>query len=138
MFGLCTGGEIGIYNRSEGPSGSHYSCALQKDWIGMQFSIYEDTSRLFQLPMETRWWATGYKPHTLTSLGSSPRTNCTMNATLRFNDAGMAQAFAQALAAKNFANAGGQTLYLDDSYNTERYSINGNTVQLLWRDRNEK
>jgi|GEM_PF-3208000 len=133
LFGLCTGGEIGLYNRKEGASGSHYSTALQKDWIGMQFSIYAGTKRIFQLPMENEaWWATGYKPYP----GGS-RNDCTMDATLRFKDAGMAQAFAQALAAKGFSAAGG-TLYLDDSYNTERYVLSGSTVQLLWRNKNEK
>ena len=138
MFGLCTGGEIGLYNRRDGSSGSHYSCALQKDWIGMQFSIYSGTQRLFQLPMEDEaWWATGYKPYILPNQGTKPRPNCTMNATLRFKDAGMAQAFAQALAAKDFAAASG-TLRLDESLNTERYVLNGSTVQLLWRNKTEK
>ena len=137
---LCTGGEIGIYNRKLGSSGSHYSSAMQKDWIGMQFSIYAGEigmSRLFTRPMEDTFWATGYKPYILDNLKQKPLTLCTMDATLRFKDAAMASAFAQALAAKNFAEVG-EPLRLTKALNTERYTINGDTVHLLWRDLTEK
>ena len=127
MYGLCTGGEIGIYKRT---LGANYG-ATKKDFIGMEFSIYHNADRLFTRKMQETWWATGFQLHILGRMRQKPRGNCTMDATLVFQNAEMASLFAKALAEKGFTGDKGLTF---SHYDTERYSLNGKTVRLLWRN----
>jgi len=129
-YGLFTGGEVGLYSKSQGLPIKHYMGATTKDWIGMEFSIYHYQNKLFTRPMENTWWTTGFKRY-ITSKEFA-RDYLIMEATLRFQSEGMAAAFAQAMADKGFARASG--ILLDRNYNTERYTLSGNTVRFLWRN----
>ena len=129
-YGLFTGGEIGLYSKPQWSPLEHYQGATASNWIGMELSIYNRQTKLFTRPMENTWWVTGFKQYIMQDWS---REFCTMEATLRFPNAEMAAAFAQAVAAKGFAQA--QSLVLDRSYNTERYTVNGNTVRFLWREK---
>lgn len=131
-YGLFTGGEIGLYRRT---LGSYYG-VTPSNYIGMSFSIYRDSYRLFTTPMDNTWWATGYRLFILEGRTSKPRANCTMAATLVFPNPGMAAAFAGSLDGKGFAQESGLT-FNRFAPNTERYSLNGSTVYLLWRDKTE-
>ena len=129
-YGLFTGGEIGLYKRTLGM----YYGATRKDFIRMQFSIYHNSSRLFTTKMQEAWWSTGFQSHILGRMRQKPRGNCTMDATLVFQNAEMASLFAKALAKKGFTE---EKNLVFNWYNTERYSVNGNTVRLLWRNMTE-
>jgi len=131
-FGALTGGEIGFYKRT---LGSYYG-ASRGNWISMQFTIFENAYRCFTTPMEKTWWATGYQPHILKSPYAKPRANCTMDATLVFQNPEMAAAFAGSLAEKGFAMENG-LVFNRIELNTERYSLDGSTVRLLWRNKTE-
>lgn len=128
-YGLFTGGEIGLYSKSQGTSAKLYQSITTKDWIGMEFSLYHYQNRLFIRPMDNTWWVTGFKRY-ITDKDFS-RDYLVMEAELRFQSEGMAAACAQAMAQKGFTSA--SSLTLDRSYNTERYVLNGNTVRFLWR-----
>ena len=133
LFDLCTGGEIGFYSKASWLPAEHYQGAVKSDWIGMEFSIYHNQDKLFTRPMEDNWWATGYKFHILTAALNSPRMNCTMDATLRFQNEEMAALFAQALAEKGFSD---EDLPFD-TYHTEHYTLEGNSVRLMWKGMTE-
>jgi len=130
-YGLFTGGEIGLYSKNQGSPIKHYQGAATKDWIGIEFSIYNRQDKLFTRPMEDTWWVTGFKRYILQDQN---RSNLTMEAELRFQSEGMAAAFAQAMADKGFALAPKASLVLDRSYNTERYTLGGSTVRFLWKN----
>jgi len=130
-YGLFTGGEIGLYSKNQGFPIKHYQGATTKDWIGIEFSIYNRQDKLFTRPMENTWWVTGFKRYILQDQN---RSNLTMESELRFQDEEMAAAFAQAMADKGFALASKANMVLDRSYNTERYTLAGNTVRFLWRN----
>ncbi len=131
-YGICTGGEIGLYSKPLSRSINQYDCAPQKDWIGMSMSIYHGDEKLFTRPMEKQWWCTGYRPHILSSLLDRPRDNCTMDSLLEFKTPEMAALFAQALEAKGF-----KQVPQEEGINwhvSETYTIQGSVVHLLWRN----
>jgi len=128
-YGLFTGGEIGLYSKPQWSPIEHYQGATTSDWIGMQFSIYHYQEKLFTRPMENTWWITGFKQY-ITGRDFS-RDYLTMEGALRFPNAEMAAACAQAMAAKGIAS--GNTV-MDRAY-TDRYSVSGNTVRFLWREK---
>ncbi|MCL2300288.1 MAG: DUF4474 domain-containing protein [Firmicutes bacterium] len=130
-YGLFTGGELGLYNKPEWSPLEQYQGATTSDWIGMEFSIYSRQTKLFTRPMENTWWVTGFKRYIMQDWS---REFCSMEGALRFPNAEMAAACAQAMAAKGFIP--GSTV-LDRSYSTDRYSVSGNTVRFLWREKTE-
>jgi len=136
FFSLCTGGEIGIYSKPAWLPVEHYQGATVSDWIGMEFSIYYNytENKLFTRPMENTWWATGYKFHIIAQPFDNPRTNCAMEATLRFKNADMAALFAGCLAEKGFTTGEGLPF---DMNHTEHYTLEGDTVRLMWKAYNE-
>ena len=131
--GLFTGGEIGLYNKRAGSAIEHYSAAAEQDWIAMGMAIYCDGSALFTRAPETLWWCTGFRYHSMSGMLNKPRANVVMAATLGFKTAGMAQAFASALAGKGFKLTKGAL-----TANTpECYTLDGTTVKLVWQMVNE-
>ena len=127
-YRLYTGGEIGLYSKSPKTPVKQYTGATKKDYIGMEFSIYNRQDKLFTRPMEDSWWVTGFKKYILKD---GNRTNLSMEATLRFKSEGMAAAFAKAMADKGFASAANATI--SGGNTTNRYNLSGNTVRFLWR-----
>jgi len=130
LYGLTTGGEIGLYSKPLSRPFEHYDSAGVGDWIGMEMTIYHNDDFLFTRPMQTRWWQTGYSFIITDNVFNSK--HITLLAALRFNSPGMAQAYAQTLAGKGFT--------LVDALPTENhrhqldmYTIQGSTVRVLWR-----
>ena len=113
--------------------GLYYGATIS-NFIGMQFSIYHNSNRLFTTQMENTWWSTGFQSHILGRMRQKPRSNLTMDATLVFQSTGMASVFAKTLADKGFTQVSGLAFC---HVNTERYSVNGRTVRLLWRNLTE-
>lgn len=99
---LSTGGEIGVYNKSETSSVDHYGAAVMDDWLKMSMTIYNKNARLLTRPFEKYWWCTGYALSICTDFLSRPRKNVVMDTTIELKDAAMAELFAAELAAKGF------------------------------------
>ena len=141
---LATGGEIGVYVKSEG-SAEHYNASTnQDDWLELTFTIYNKGQALFTRPSPylttdegPYWWASGYRILSLcTDFYSSPRKNVVMDATITFKSAEMAQLYISSLRSKGFTEltAGGMGLGTPERY---QLKADGKTVQLIWQNLNE-
>jgi len=130
---LAVGGEMGVYTKPGGSPVEHYACALPRDWLGMEMSIYSGGRQLFTRPFERTWWCTGYQIGWLDGFWSSPRENCVMVSRVQLKDAAMAALFAASLASKGFAQSKQPTA----ADIPETYFINGDTVYFTWRSVSE-
>ena len=136
---FATGGEIGIYNKSENQNLEHYTAPVsQGDWLDLTFSIYNKGNKLFTRPspqlsgdVGPYWWATGYKILSIcTDFLSRPRKNVVMDATLNFKSAAMAELFVGELEAKGFTELAVGDLGLGTP---EKYQANGQSVRFIWQ-----
>ena len=146
-YGVClaTGGEIGVYNKSETVSIDHYGCpADTNDWLFMEYTIYNRGEKLFTRPspflsgdVGPYWWCPGYKVFSIcTDFLSSPRANVIMDATIQFKSAEMARLFVGKLAEKGFSElaSGAFTLQTPEKY---KILADGKSVRLVWQNVNE-
>ncbi|MCL2105909.1 MAG: DUF4474 domain-containing protein [Oscillospiraceae bacterium] len=143
---LATGGEIGIYTKSERFIIEHYNAPVsQNDWLNLEYTIYNKGEKLFTRPSPyltgdegPYWWAPGYKVLSIcTDFLSSPRKNVIMDATIEFKDKKMAQLFIDQLKEKGFKPlAKGATMSIKTP---ETYLLmpNGKSVRLVWQNLNE-
>ncbi|MDR1928366.1 MAG: DUF4474 domain-containing protein [Oscillospiraceae bacterium] len=132
---LCTGGEIGLYNKPEGQAAQHYFAAEEADWIGMEMSIYNEGVKLFTRPFAATWWVTGFEVlNYLDGFAQGPRRDCTMEARLELKDEEMAAKVAQCLEEKGFVRAASP---LQSGGPTECYTLSGSTICVLWCDYTE-
>jgi len=113
QYGLETGCEIGVYNRSPGQKSPFYAfldatvgnrgdsnqshnlffdCASDKELLEMSFTLNRRGQKLFSRGPEKHWWLTGFKWGEL----SSP-DDLSMDASIKFPDPTMSQAFVNAL-----------------------------------------
>ena len=146
-YGVClsTGGEIGIYNKSQNMPGEHYACPVsQNDWMYLKYTIYNRGQELFTRPSPyltgdegPYWWAPGYRILSIcTDFMSSPRKNVVMDATITLHSAEMAQIFIGTLKAKGFSELTQGNLGLRTP---EKYKLlsDGRSVRLIWQNINE-
>ena len=142
---FATGGEIGIYNKSENMPGEHYACPVsQSDWMDLKYTIYNRGKELFTRPSPylstdegPYWWAPGYRILSFcTDFMSSPRKNVVMDATITLHSAEMAQLFIVTLKAKGFSELTAGSLGLSTP---EKYQLmaDGKSVRLIWQNINE-
>lgn len=143
---LATGGEIGIYQKKQGQKLEHYNApADQKDWLYLNYTIYNKGEKLFSRPSPKLagdegpyWWAPGYKILSIcTDFYKSPRSNVVMDATIEFKDEKMAKLFIGELKKKGFSEIKKGTKM---SINTpEKYQLQKNkkSVRLIWKNINE-
>jgi hypothetical protein len=115
QYGLMTGCEIGVYNRSQDSQlspayafldatvgrrphdtdESHnkfFDCAGNDELLEMSFTLHRGGQKLFSRGPERHWWLTGFKWGEL----SSPE-DLSMDVSIKFPDATMSQAFVNAL-----------------------------------------
>ncbi len=128
-FCICTGGEIGLYNKPTSRNVEHYDCAREEDWIGMEMTIYNEGEKLFTRPFDEYWWITGYKFDYLDGFLNTPRTDCTMEARLQLEDAEMASLVAAELDAIGFTCVD----ELNGLQTPDCYAIEGDTIRLVWQ-----
>ena len=143
---LATGGEIGVYVKSEDQALAHYSASLsQSDWLNLRYTIFNRGQELFTRPSPyltgdepPYWWASGYRILSIcTDFLSSPRANVVMDATIELKDADMAKQFIKQLQAKGFkALEKGGKLGLSTP---ETYALQSDkkSVRLVWQNINE-
>ncbi len=120
QYGLETGCEIGVYNRTIGqtsfvygilddtvgkrpgdPNPSHnqyFDCASDSDLLLMSSTLYRQGKKVFSRGPERHWWLTGFK----WGLLSDP-SDLTMDVSIECLDAVMTAAFAGALTGMGYA-----------------------------------
>jgi len=135
--GLAAGGEIGVYNKPLDRKIKHYDSAKKaEDLFGVGMSIYHNDKRLFTREFGKRWWTTGFQVNPVAGLASrsKPRKNLTMDATIQLKSAEMARLFAAKLEEDwGFQPASS----LNGISNSEHFTVNGDTVHLVWKYLNE-
>lgn len=67
QYGMVfVGGEVGVYTRSLGSSGTHFVCADKPDWLNMEMAFMWDEysngnyRAVFNRDYEKYWWCTGF------------------------------------------------------------------------------
>lgn len=109
QYGLCTGGELGLYVRDEQHPG-YYRCADTQDHIGMSMTLYRGKKELLDR-RDWNWHVSGF------CLGSCVRPeDLSMRITFRFSNAAMCQSFVAGLQAAGYDSgqylADQETVYL--------------------------
>ncbi len=99
------GGEVGVYTRKVGSSGSHYSCAKEEDWLKMEMCFMWDEYQtgdyrpVFNRPYTEYWWCTGF---VVGFDGGINRKQFRLMTHITFKDTEMANAFCEAFEANGF------------------------------------
>ncbi len=99
------GGEVGLYNRKLGSSGTHYNCAKQDDWLNMEMAFVWDRNHdgnyqtIFTRDYEEYWWCTGFVPGLETG---APRDQFRLVTHITFESEEMANAFCEEFEKQGF------------------------------------
>ncbi len=129
------GGEVGLYTRPKGTVSAvgHYNCAPYEEWLNMEMTVLwdEDGSGNY-LPQLTRayslhWWPTGFVFGQLADKKDSDPLRILCRIT--FNEEGMANAFAEALAQEGFSSVSKFDPTVKDTF-----KIHGKDVIFIWQD----
>ncbi len=131
---LFLGGEIGLYYKDPKKATKHYNCAEEDMEINMQMTVYrgDDYKELFTRPYAPHWWTTAFVPGKLKKF--SDRTELTMVAKLTFKSVEEREKFCKAL--EKITDVDGNRFQSASSISKtkpERYTVNGATVDLVWR-----
>lgn len=99
------GGEVGVYTRPVGSSGTHYNCASEKDWLNMEMAFMWDENKdgnyraIFNRDYTKYWWCTGFVVGFETG---NDRSQFRLVHHITFKDEAMANAFCEAFEANGF------------------------------------
>lgn len=129
------GGEVGLYTRPKGTVSTigHYNCAPYEEWLNMEMTVlWDEEGNGNYLPQLTRayslhWWPTGFVFGQLADKKDSDPLRVLCRIT--FNEEGMAQAFAQALAQEGFESVSSFDPTVKDTF-----KIHGKDVIFIWQD----
>lgn len=129
------GGEVGLYTRPKGTVSTigHYNCAPREEWLNMEMTVlWDEEGNGNYIPQLTRayalhWWPTGFVFGQLENKKDSDPLRVLCRIT--FNEEGMAQAFAQALAQEGFESVSSFDPTVKDTF-----KIHGNDVIFIWQD----
>ncbi len=140
QYGMVfVGGEVGVYTRSLGSSGTHYVCADKPDWLNMEMAFVWDEyadgnyKAIFNRPYEKYWWCTGFVvgfPN-----GSLRKTlkEFRLVTHIQFKDTEMANAFCDAFEANGFTRVASL-----DNDSPDTFVQVGPDVGLVWQNINHK
>ena len=126
------GGEIGLYNRKLGASGTHYNCAKQDDWLDMEMAFVWDRSHngnyqtIFTRDYGKYWWCTGFVPGLETG---APRDQFRLVAHITFESEEMANAFCE-----NFEKQGFRRVEKLNNGEIDTFVQVGADVAFVWQD----
>ncbi|MDD6276628.1 MAG: DUF4474 domain-containing protein [Clostridia bacterium] len=149
------GCEIGIYvaeksdmnvriytDASKGPEYIHYNAVEDKDALYMSMDLWQyvktgDATPVKKLDFKRAkcWWAADFETGSLDK--HSDRTTLVMRGTIEFNTSKMRNLFCDALEDKGFKETSASSLALSNPTcykNVERYSVEGNTVTVMWQN----
>lgn len=99
------GGEVGVYTRPIGSSGTHYNCASEEDWLNMEMAFMWDEHKdgnyrtVFNRDYTKYWWCTGFVVGFETG---NDRSQFRLVHHITFKDEAMANAFCEAFEANGF------------------------------------
>lgn len=99
------GGEVGVYTRPVGSSGTHYNCASEEDWLNMEMAFMWDEHKdgnyraIFNRDYTKYWWCTGFVVGFETG---NDRSQFRLVHHITFKDEAMANAFCEAFEANGF------------------------------------
>ena len=99
------GGEVGVYTRKVGTSGTHFNCAKKEDWLKMEMCFMWDEYQtgeyrpVFNRPYTDYWWCTGF---VVGFDGNTNRNQFRLVTHITFKDAEMADAFCEAFEKNGF------------------------------------
>lgn len=120
QYGITTGGELGVYNKSTSRETEFYDCASDEDMLNMGFTLSKkDVGELFTRKMQKHWWQTGF-----VVLMATPPSALTMSCKIDMRDAAMLKAFEQSMIEQGFKKGDGVT--------DGTYSISGLRVTFTW------
>ena len=99
------GGEVGVYTRKVGTSGTHFNCAKKEDWLKMEMCFMWDEYQtgeyrpVFNRPYTNYWWCTGF---VVGFDGNTNRNQFRLVTHITFKDTEMADAFCEAFEKNGF------------------------------------
>ena len=102
------GGEVGVYTRPIGKTGTGYSCAAKEDWLKMEMTfLWDETKTGNYEPELTRpyteyWWCTGFVVGFEADESLVTREQFRLISHITFKDTEMANAFCKAFEANGF------------------------------------
>lgn len=109
QYGYCfVGGEVGIYTRAIGSSGTHFSCADKPDWLNMEMAFMWDEDdngnykTIFTRPYTKYWWCTGFVVGFPNGSLKNTLKEFRLITHITFKDAEMANAFCTAFEKNGF------------------------------------
>lgn len=130
------GGEVGVYTRKAGSSGSHYNCAQKEDWLKMEMLFMWDENQtgnyepIFQRPYTDYWWCTGF---VVGFDGQKNRHQFRLMTRITFKDTEMADAFCEAFEKNGFKRVD----YLDTECLDSFVQV-GKEVGFVWQNISQK
>lgn len=113
------GGEVGVYTRKTGSSGTHYNCAKKEDWLKMEMCFMWDEFQtgdyrpVFNRPYTDYWWCTGF---VVGFDGGVNRHQFRLVTHITFKDVEMADAFCEAFEKNGFKRVSSLTRNDIDSF----------------------
>lgn len=129
------GGEVGVYTRKVGSSGTHFNCAAQEDWLNMEMCFMWDETQtgeykpIFNRDYTKYWWCTGF---VVGFDGNTNRHQFRLVTHITFKDVEMANAFCEAFEANGFKRV--STL---NSSNVDSFVQVGADVGFVWQNINQ-
>ena len=129
------GGEVGVYTRKIGSSGTHYNCAKKEDWLKMEMCFMWDEYQtgeyrpVFNRPYADYWWCTGF---VVGFDGGVNRHQFRLVTHITFKDVEMANAFCEAFEKNGFKRV--SSLTRDD---LDCFVQVGADVGFVWQNINQ-
>lgn len=126
------GGEVGVYTRAVGSTGTHYSCAREDDWLSMEMAFMWDEygtgdyRAVFNRPYDKYWWCTGF---VVGFDGDENRHQFRLVTHITFESVEMANLFCEAFEANGFRRV--QSL---NSSNIDCFVQVGADVGFVWQN----
>lgn len=109
QYGMAfVGGEVGVYTRRLGSSGSHFVCADKEDWLNMEMAFMWDEYEtgeyraVFNRDYDKYWWATGFVVGFPNGSLRQTLKEFRLVTHITFKDTEMADAFCKAFEANGF------------------------------------
>lgn len=126
------GGEVGVYTRKVGASGTHYNCAKEEDWLNMEMAFIWDRSHdgnyqtIFTRDYTKYWWCTGFVPGLETG---APRDQFRLITHITFESPEMAELFCS-----EFEKHGFRRVTKLNNGETDTFVQVGADVAFVWQD----
>lgn len=120
---VLLGAEVGVYNKPEGTSIEHYSCADDNNKLKVGYTVYNKGDVLFQRTYQSTWWLTGFVEGRLDKF--SDRSQMKLQIRITLKDKAMADTFSRAVEGQGFVKGNAK----DD----DTYYQSGKDVYLMWK-----